>query len=365
MSRRFDRAALCTAAFMAVVLFLGMWLATARAVQSPTPCFAAQQEAAARTERCMQAVRGYKQARGIALHPLDYHKTGLIGEDFNFITTSAGAIEAKRTAADPNMAALVVRLLTEAGLKPGDCVGAGFSGSFPALNLAVINACEVMELRLVYIASAGASTYGANNPALSFPEMAWQLCADGLIATPPAAISYGGDGDVGAGLDAPLRDAIRARLLALPVPYLEQPDYAANLQARMTLYARQGPIDCFVGVGGNITTLGLQQSGVGLGHGLLLPNDAIRIGPDSGLLQRYRALGLPVLNLLNMRGLCADYGLPFDAVEPPPVGQGAVYFHTVYPHGVLAAAFCIALAAPCRLWWLRRRKKKEEPPCNA
>ena len=42
---------------------------------------------------------------------------------------------------------------------PGDRVGAAFSGSFPGLNLAVLSACQVMEVELVYICSAGASTY--------------------------------------------------------------------------------------------------------------------------------------------------------------------------------------------------------------
>ena len=33
----------------------------------------------------------------------------------------------------PDMAALCVRMLYEAGVRPGDTVGAGFSGSFPGM----------------------------------------------------------------------------------------------------------------------------------------------------------------------------------------------------------------------------------------
>ena len=68
---------------------------------------------------------------GIPLSELDYHQTGMIGESYTGITTTLGAIEAKRTTAWPEMGALCVRLLHEAGVRSGDTVGAGFSGSSP------------------------------------------------------------------------------------------------------------------------------------------------------------------------------------------------------------------------------------------
>ena len=60
------------------------------------------------------------------------------------------------------MGALLVQMLTEAGVKSGDTIGAGFSGSFPTLNLAVLAAGEAMNVKVIYIASMGASTFGAN-----------------------------------------------------------------------------------------------------------------------------------------------------------------------------------------------------------
>jgi len=38
------------------------------------------------------------------------------------------------------------------------------------------------------------------------------------------------------------------------VPFLDIRDFSENLRARMEIYAKGGPIDCFVGVGGSITT---------------------------------------------------------------------------------------------------------------
>lgn len=54
----------------------------------------------------------------------------MIGDEYTPITTSLGSEEAKRTTANPDMAALLVQMLTEAGVKSGDTIGAGLFG-FP------------------------------------------------------------------------------------------------------------------------------------------------------------------------------------------------------------------------------------------
>ena len=159
-------------ALLAAVLLL-LTAAAALARQSARPVrteyYETQVEAARRLEKCFEAVRGYKSELGIPMSEDDLHQTGMIGLPYTGITTTQGALEAKRTTAWPDMAALCVRMLYEAGVRPGDTVGAGFSGSFPGMDLAVVTACESMGVRLVCIASVGASTYGANNPELTFP----------------------------------------------------------------------------------------------------------------------------------------------------------------------------------------------------
>ena len=167
---------------------LALLLATAglthcSAATGKTEYYDTQVAAARQLEACFAAVRGYKEALGVPLSEDDLHHTGMIGLPYTGITTTVGALEAKRTAAWPDMAALCVRMLHEAGVRPGDTVGAGFSGSFPGLNLAVVTACESMGVELICISSVGASTYGANNPELTFPEMLHRLAQDGLIRT--------------------------------------------------------------------------------------------------------------------------------------------------------------------------------------
>lgn len=292
-------------------------------------------EAAQIMQRCMDQVKVYKQELGLPIHEEDWFQTGMIGDRFTGITTTLGALEAKRTTANPDMAALVVQLLKEAGVQPGDTVGAGFSGSFPAMNLAVLSACAAADVNLVYISSVGASTYGANQPELTFPDMAYRLVEDGLLPQQGAAISLGGASDCGLDMDPELVTQIRTRLETYSVPLIYEEDFSANLAARMELYQENGPIICFIGVGGNLTTSGLGETELSLSWGVVEPDRVKTVDEGSGLLQRYNAQGLPVIHLLNIQRLVADYGLPYDPDHLSPPGESAVYQTTQYPRHFL------------------------------
>ena len=144
---------------------------------------------------------------------------------------------------------------------------------------------------------------------------------------------------------------------------LEEPDYRRNLELRQQLYQQEGPIDCFVAVGGNVTSMGRGESGISLGQGLLSPEKIVRLTEDSGLVQRYLSQGLPVIYLLNIKQLAADYVLPYDPAQWPERGTSAVYFETDYPGAVLllGLAGAAVLLALCR--WVRRSAgtaRKEE-----
>ena len=304
--------------------------------------------AAQKLQGWMDDIRDYKLEAGLSLTPYDTHKTGMIGDEYTPITTSLGSEEAKRTTANPDMAALLVQMLTEAGVKSGDSIGAGFSGSFPTLNLAVLAAGEAMNVKVIYIASMGASTFGANQPQFTFPDMVCRLYLDGRLQTSPALITPGGDYDCGGEMFEEEKEEALARIASYGVAdIMQERDFAANLKAREDLYETLGPISCFVGVGGNITTIGLEEDK--MKAGVMVPYTVTSVRSDDGLLQYYNAHGLPVLHLLNIKQLAAQYGLPFDPETIVPPGQSALYYHTVYPHfpalaGVLGAV-CILVFA--------------------
>ena len=348
-----------TAAILAAVLVLvtaSAWFTQKTASTIKTPYYDTQLEAAELMERCSAAVKGYKGELGIALNPLDTHNTGLIGEEYTGITTTIGALEAKRTTTWPDMAALCVRMLHEAGVQPGDRIAAGFSGSFPGMNLALVCACEVMGVELVCISSVGASTYGANNPTLTFPEMLHRLAEDGIIATRSAAVTMGGDFDIGMEMDPDLSDPVRLRLREAGLNLVEIKDYTENLAWREDLYQQAGAVDCFVAVGGNLTSLGRGEEGVSLGQGVLKTRAKVRLDENSGLVQRYMAKGVPVINLLNIKQIMAEYGMPFDPAVWPERGTSAAYSTIHYEKVWLGAGLggSAVLLGLC-LWQRKKR----------
>lgn len=312
-----------------LLLVLALAASLLGAGNAKAPDYAVKLDAAERMQRCMDRVKEYKAEAGLSVSADDRLQTGMIGEPYTFITTTNGALEAKRTTASSDMAALMAQMLRDAGIRSGDTVGAAFSGSFPALNLAVLSACAAMNVRIVYVASVGASTYGANQPELTFPDMALRLASEGLIPAPPAALSMGGWKDCGLDMDVALASEIRARLEASGVPMLYYEDYAENIAARMKLYEENGPIRCFVGVGGNLTTIGKGEDTVP--YGLVRPYTVKRTDAGSGLMELYNARGLAVLHLLNVKKLAADYGLPYDPETTPVPGESAIYHTRRYP----------------------------------
>ena len=335
----------------------GMTYASAQAVH--TEYYATQIAAAEQMEACFQAIRGYKEALGIPLSEDDIHKTGVVGQLYTGITTTVGTLEAKRTTAWPDMAALVVRMLHEAGVQPGDTIGLGVSGSYPGMNLAAIAACESMGLDVVCIASVGSSYFGANDPELTFPEMLHYLAEDGIIQTRSAVVSMGGDFDVGGEMDPDLADAVRVRLAQCGLELAAEPDFYANLAMREQVYQEEGPIDCFLSVGGNWVALGEGEENLSYGRGVLKPGNT-KATENSGLIQRYLASGIPVLHLMDMEGILADYGLPFDPQVWPQRGETAVYWTTQYQFSWLWAGISggAALLAVCV--WLRRKRAAAE-----
>lgn len=335
------------AALLALVLAGVMTFSGVRA--APAPDLEQKIAAAELMQGCMERVQAYKEEAGLAISEEDLHGTGLIGAPYTLVTTTLGSLEAKRTTADPNMAALAVQLLEEAGVEPGGRVGAAFSGSFPGLNLAVLAACRTMDVELIYICSAGASTYGANQPELTFPEMAHRLVEDGLLDQEAAALSMGGDYDCGEEMDPELRDDILARLRSLGPEVIWEADFQKNLARRRAVYEADGPLDCFIGVGGSVTTLGLVEDQ--LDCGVTKPCAVRTVTANSGLMEHYNHSGIPVIHLLNIKKLTADYGLPFDPARLPEIGTGALYETTRYPWGWAAAGLAAALVL---LAWGRR-----------
>ena len=154
--------------------------------------------ASERAAACYEAIYAEKLSRGLEMDAgADINRTGMIGLDYSFITTTVGNLEAKRTSTNPNMAAVVVDMLHELKLQPGDKVAVNCSGSFPALNIAVMCALQELQLEPYLISSFGSSTHGANDPEFTYLDMEQLLVEQGLLTHRSDLFSIGGMEDLG------------------------------------------------------------------------------------------------------------------------------------------------------------------------
>ena len=308
-------------------------------------------EASLLMARASAALKECRERRGLPIDPeADPNATGLIGVERSEITTSLGSVEAKRTTANPDFAALVVSLFHEAGVRRGDVVAVGASSSFPALIVATLSAARAMGVEPVVISSLGASEWGANLPGFHWIDMEDCLRSAGLLDVHPVARAVGGEEDVGLDMEPSGRALLTARIRSGETPFLEEPALERNVALRLEAYRKGAgarPIKAFVNIGGSWANMGTDASVLEVPPGLAprvpLPPPARR-----GVIQAMAAAGVPVIHLLNVKGLCERYGLPWDPRPLPGPGRGGL--KSLRPGSgraavPLSAGFLIALAA--------------------
>lgn len=337
-----------------LVLLAAFLLAEATKVTVPAADSPQKLEASQKAAACYRAIYQLKLDRGLERNETaDINRTGMIGLEYSFITTTVGNLEAKRTSTNPNMAAVVVDMFTELGLEPGDKVAVNCSGSFPALNIAVMCAIDVMELDPYLISSFGASTHGANDPELTYLDMEHYLVEQGLLTHLSDLFSIGGMEDVGKEMPRELVDTITARLKGFGYQQFYKEDLLENVRERYRIYRDQGDVKCFINVGGNDASFGDSNVMVHAEGGIL--TELSEKDNSTGLVQLFLKDGIPVIHLLNIKTLAADYGLPIDPVPLPEPGQGGVYSDIQYRKEIAAAG----LAGAAVLLWLSREKKED------
>lgn len=278
--------------------------------------------------RAEAAVRACRLERGIPLDPTsDPNGTGLIGRATSSITTSLGSLEAKRTTTNPEFAGLIVRLLHESGARSGDAAAIGASSSFPALVLAALSACRALGITPLLISSLGSSEWGANIPEFNAWDIEDCLNASGVLAEHPIAYSIGGDEDRGRDMNPEGRALILGQAARRGVSLLEEPDLVQAVAARMRLYeeaAAGRPIKAFINVGGSWVNLGLDSRVLNVKPGLNRKGGRFEIDrfppPErSGLIYAMARRGIPVIHLLFIKGVCREYGLPWDPQPLPSI----------------------------------------------
>ncbi len=339
-------------AIYAAAILSVAYLLLARLLPPTAPGVRAEMiEAADLMARSTAALKTCRASRGLPIDSsVDPNATGLIGEERSVITTSAGRLEAKRTTTNPAFAGLVVSLLREAGVRPGDVVAVGASSSFPALIVATLSAAQAMGVEPLVISSLGASEWGGNIPGFFWLDMEDCLHENALFDVRPIARAIGGEEDVGGDMSPEGRSLLAERIRAGAVPFLEEPDLERNVARRMALYrehAGSRPLKAFINIGGSWANLGTDADVLkiepGLARSILVPPPARR-----GVIQAMAAEKIPVIHLLNVSGLCERYGLPWDPQPLPAPGEGTFYRRTAAgtrPGAALTIGYVLAMMA--------------------
>lgn len=304
----------------------------------------------------MDELKRFRQELGIPIdNENDPAGSGIIGLPISPITSNSGSLESKQTTINPNFAAVSVHLLKRAGVEKGDIIAVGLSGSFPGVNLAVLSACETLELNPIIVTSAAGSEWGGNIPGFTWLEMEKRLFDAGLIRSECRSIaaSVGGVEDKGRGMASEGRKLLKKVIKRANIPLLWPRNAGEGVEERMSLYeehAGDRPIKAYINVGGGTISVGTAYGKRLFKPGLnrSLPPAAHEI--DS-IMVRFAQQGVPVIHLTKIKDLAERYGLPMMPQEMPKVGQGNIYFKTEYN---LWLVFGLLVSLVVFLWLLVR-----------
>ena len=328
----------CVAALVAANLCFFL-LCRAALVTSPAPDYALKLQAAVQADAAQQVLG----AR-------------LLGEEYTPITTTLGSPAAKQLAAHPDFAAVAVEMLDRAGVRQGDTVAVNMSGSFPALNIAVLAAVHSLGAVPVITSSVGASTWGANRPDFTWPDMEAQLVRAGIWSYRSAGVSLGGGADNGGGLLPEGISLARQAAQRSGSLFLDSQSVDDAIAKRLALYkaANHGALPAaLINVGGNHVIFGAPGHAAFLRQGLTVGYRP-SLAKNHGLAAAFVNAQRPVLHFLDIERLAAAYGIR----EQTPVGRSRVYYTQTVPLPVrvliviwLAGMVLVLYRGQTKGWW--------------
>lgn len=302
-------------------------------------------ESALLTKRAFKVIKQQRLKLGIKINKkYDPADTGLIGRKDTIITSDQGVLRSKQISVNPNLSALILQWLIDLGLKSGDYVAVGMTGSFPAMDVSTLAAMQVLKLKPLVIVSGAASQWGANIPDYSWLDMLNVLNQHKIFNIKPIAASIGGNKDLGANLPPEGVKLIEQTIKRYDIPLIKEPLVSQSINKRMALYqmaAENNHIKAYINIGGGIASIGKhfarsklsnEQKDVILhnhlktGVNLQLP---ITLANSTSVAVRFLKRGHPVINIKDVNRIARDYNLqPWkDSVG---IGYGPLFYHEKY-----------------------------------
>ena len=235
----------------------------------------------------------------------DIYKSGFIGVEYSEITTTIGSLESKQCSNNPLWALQFIRWFHELGLKQGDKIIISASSSFPAMVYSCLAACESEKLDVTLLLSLGSSTWGANRPELTFSQILDTLNHGGYTKIRPSLYTLGGVNENAEDLSPEareiLKNSIKNQNLLLTGKTLDE---IVNIKSQ---YLNESKL--LINIGGNASSMGNDTYSLNLKPGIIFPNKNINGG--NGLVGNALRQNIPVIHVLNLKGLAEQCGIDF------------------------------------------------------
>jgi poly-gamma-glutamate system protein len=231
----------------------------------------------------------------------------MLGDDYTSITSTLGSINAKEISTNPDFSALIVRYINEIEIQKGEKIGLMLSGSFPSLSISTLAALQTLGFDVVMMSSLGASSYGANQPNATWIDIENWLIEKGDLKYSSVLVSLGAENDHGLGLMDEGINQLKAAAYRNNTNLFLPNSIGEAIAQRKKIFEEEN-IALFINIGGNHAAMGNCTHAVTLPNGL---NTSIPLCEDldRGLIQELSALGIPVINLLNIKELAFQYGM--------------------------------------------------------
>ncbi len=302
------------------ILFMVLEFNSASKVQAPF--FKEKISAARLTQKAFLEIKDFVKELNIPIDSInDPNKTGLIGLQYSSITSGRADLNEKLTTTNPNIAALVVELLRTSGVKKYDTVAVSLTGSYPALNIAIMCAIKILKLHPIIITSLSASMWGANHPNLTYLDMETRLNKKRVFEFKSAAASLGGNDDMGRGLSPLGRKILLSVMEKNNIPCLDSKNPADAIEKRWQIYTGVSHPRLFINVGE------ANYLGPDIEPGYIPPGK-LRYG--KGLAVRFSRAGIGVINLVRINNLAKKYDLPIAPIPLPKIGTGKLFCQIRY-----------------------------------
>lgn len=213
MRKRIDkvsREVLILYALLAIIFFL---ILTFTIKEEKSKYYIEKIEAVKKAKEAMEIVKNLRINYGIPIDIInDPKETGLIFHPYSILTYERTNLSLSQASLSPNFAALFIEILKDKKLKENDTVILFLDGSFPALNLSLLSALEILKIKPIIFLQVASISYGANDPNFTFLEIIKILKDNKIFDFTCEYASLGGKNDLGEGLSEEAREFIKEKI---------------------------------------------------------------------------------------------------------------------------------------------------------